>query len=105
MRETLKLYQRFAEETGDPVAASNLTLAHAMLQQHVQRREQTLTAAEAAKRLKIGKKKLYRLCQKGEIPHHRIGDRIRIRIEDLDELSQPPKEPVRRPRRRQTTWV
>ena len=101
MEETLALYKRFEAETGDPVAASNLTLAHAMLQQHERLREQTLTAAEAAQRLKVSEKKVYRLCKDGVIPHHRVGRAIRIRPEDLDALSQPEETK----HRRQTKWV
>ena len=100
MEETLALYKRFEAETGDPVAASNLTLAHAVLQQHGRVQDQMLTATEAARRLKVSEKKVYRLCKSGELPHHRVGNSIRIRPKDLDTLSQPEETGPRR-----TKWV
>ncbi len=103
MEETLALYKRFEAETGDPVAASNLTLAHAVLQQHERLQERALTVEEAARRLKVSEKKVYRLCKDGTIPHHRVGAAIRIRPEDLDALSQPEETGHRH--RRQTKWV
>jgi len=92
MNDTLKLYRRFHEETGDPVAASNLTLAHAMLQQHERQQEDALTAADAAKRLKVAVKKVYRLCEAGQIEHHRVGSAIRIQPEALDRFIRQSSE-------------
>ena len=97
------MYKRFEAETGNPVAAANLTLAHAMLQKQRQEQEQTLTAAEAAKRLKVSVKKVYRLCKEGVIPHHRVGDAIRIKPGDLDMLSRQSEETA--PARRRTKWL
>ena len=85
MDTTLTLYRRFEAETGDPVAASNLTLAHAMLQQQAS----VLTVPEAAARLKVSEKKIYRMCQAGEIDHYRVGDAIRIKPDALDDIKQP----------------
>jgi excisionase family DNA binding protein len=85
MDTTLALYRRFEAVTGDPVAASNLTLAHAMLQQQAS----VLTVPEAAARLKVSEKKIYRMCQAGEIDHYRVGDAIRIKPDALDDIKQP----------------
>ena len=76
--DTLILYERFHEKTGDPVAASNLTLAHALLSQQERAQERALTVSEAARRLKVGKKKVYALCDSGVLDHHRVGKSIRI---------------------------
>ncbi len=102
MEETLALYKHFEAETGDPVAASNLTLAHAVLQQHGRVQDQMLTATEVAQRLKVSEKKVYRLCKDGVIPHHRVGSSIRIRPEDLDALSRQSEETNHH---RGTKWV
>jgi excisionase family DNA binding protein len=85
MDTTLALYRRFEAVTGDPVAASNLTLAHAMLQQQAS----VLTVPEAAARLKVSEKKIYRMCQAGEIDHYHVGDAIRIKPDALDDIKQP----------------
>ena len=85
MDTTLALYKRFEAVTEDPVAASNLTLAHAMLQQQAS----VLTVPEAAARLKVSEKKIYRMCQAGEIDHYRVGDAIRIKPDALDDIKQP----------------
>jgi excisionase family DNA binding protein len=42
-----------------------------------------LTAAEVAERLRVCTETVYRLCKKGELPHVRIVDTIRIRPIDL----------------------
>ena len=84
MEATLALYRRFEAETGDPVAASNLTLAHAMLQQHERQQETAFTVAETAQRLKVSEKKVYRLCEAGDLIHHRVGRAIRIPVEAVD---------------------
>jgi excisionase family DNA binding protein len=76
--QTLAPYQRFHDETGNSIAASNLTLAHAMLAQQRVQHEIALTVAEAADRLKVSTKKVYQMVQAGEIPHNRVGDQIRI---------------------------
>lgn len=46
-----------------------------------------LRVREAAEELAVSAKVVYRLCESGDIPHHRIGvgrGSIRIRREDLD---------------------
>jgi excisionase family DNA binding protein len=89
------LYQRFHDETGNSVAASNLTLAHAMLAQQRVQHEIALTVAEAADRLKVSTKKVYQMVQAGEIPHNRVGNQIRILPSSLEELIRRPLGPRR----------
>jgi len=45
---------------------------------------QSLTVAAVAKRLGIGSKAVYRLCESGELPSHKLGKQIRIRSDDID---------------------
>jgi len=95
MNNTLDLYYRFHQETGDPVAASNLTLAHAMLAGQERQQEQALTVAEAAQRLKVSEKKVYRLCEEGLLDHHRVFHSIRITPTDLDRFIRQSAEESR----------
>ena len=95
--ETLALFNRFRDEAGDSVAASYLTLAHAMLVQQQGLREIALTVAEVADRLKVSAKKVYQMVEAGEIPHCRVGDQIRISPASLEDFIQQPSN-SRRPR-------
>jgi excisionase family DNA binding protein len=45
--------------------------------------ERLLTVAEVARRLRVCTETVYRLCRKGEFPHVRIVDSVRIRPADL----------------------
>ena len=80
--ETLTIFNRFRDECGDPVAASNLTLAHVMLQ--YQQAQHPLTVAETAKRLKVSEKTVRRLCKAGELVYTWVGRQIRILPESID---------------------
>jgi len=73
----LELYRRFYKETGDPVAASNLVVAHML-------RDEPLTVSEAAAKLKCSEKKVYRMCKAGQLTSQHIGRSIRITPESLD---------------------
>jgi len=42
-----------------------------------------LTVPEVAEYLKLSKSKMYRMVQRGQIPHVKIGRNVRIRREDL----------------------
>jgi len=53
-------------------------LGHTEYYQEVSNVNETLTAAEAAKFLKISKYTLYELVKKGELPAHHIGRQLRI---------------------------
>ena len=52
--------------------------------------ESVLTVAQAARRLNVSTKKIYRMCQAGEIVHCRVGDAIRITPGDLEDISPTP---------------
>jgi excisionase family DNA binding protein len=82
IQDTLDLFGEFQSIVGDPTVASNLTLAHAMLQQG--KPEPLLKVAEAAERLGVSRKKVCRLCKAGEIPYSWVGQTIRIKPSDLD---------------------
>lgn len=84
--ETLALYNHFHDETGNPLAASNLTLAHVMLMQNRTQHEIALTVEEVAQRLKVSPKKVYQMVKADEIPHSRIGGQIRIAPTAIDSL-------------------
>jgi excisionase family DNA binding protein len=55
----------------------------------LQQQASVLTAAQAASRLNVSTKKIYRMCQAGEIDHYRVGDAIRIKPDALDDIKQP----------------
>lgn len=93
-QQTLELYRQYQEETGDAIAASNLVLAHAMFAQQERQHEQALTVAEAARRLKISEKKVYRLCEAGDLTHHKVGRAIRIPPEAVDRFVRRSTEEV-----------
>ncbi|SDH35630.1 substrate-binding domain-containing protein [Desulfosporosinus hippei] len=64
----------------------------------------TLTAAEAAKILKVSKYTLYELVKRGEIPAHHIGRQLRIDPAVLDQylrgtlgINDPPPKPISTP--------
>jgi excisionase family DNA binding protein len=94
-QQTLELYHQYREETGDAVAASNLVLAHAMFAQQERKQEQAITVAEAARRLKISQKKVYRLCEAGDLTHHKVGRAIRIPPEAIDRFVRKSTEEVK----------
>ena len=99
-QQTLEFYQQYLRETGDPVAAANLVLAHAMFAQQERKQEQAITVAEAARRLKISEKKVYRLCEAGDLSHHKVGRAIRIPPEAIDTFVRRSTEEVASERRR-----
>lgn len=43
-----------------------------------------LTVNQAAARFNIGRRTIYRLVERGELAHHRVGSAIRIRPSDLE---------------------
>lgn len=82
---TIDLYRQYLAETGDPVAASNLVLAHAMLAGQERQYETAITVQEAARRLKLSAKTIYQMCESGTLGHQRVAGRsIRIQPSDLD---------------------
>jgi len=43
-----------------------------------------LTVTEVAERLRVARVTVYRLCERGALPHCRISNAIRVRPEDLE---------------------
>lgn len=61
------------------------------------RSEELLTVREAAKRLTISAKKLYRMAASDRVPHVRLGRSVRFRREDLERwIQQQTVHPLRR---------
>jgi excisionase family DNA binding protein len=75
------LYAEYLDHTGgDKAAAGCLTLA-AVLVEHgsaAPQSETALTVAEAAKHLNLSSKKVYQMCQMGELQSFRAGRARRI---------------------------
>jgi excisionase family DNA binding protein len=65
-------------------------------------RDQLLNVADVAERLGVCAATVYRLCERGDLPHVRIVNSIRVRRADLDALvaalaTGAPKAGRRRP--------
>lgn len=98
--------QDFAEAlhlaNGDRAAAANLVLASALRDCRppaatpaVADPDAALTVAEAAKRLAVAPNTVYRLVERGQLKHHRIGRTIRILPADIDEYQRLGTEATR----------
>ncbi len=88
-KQVQQLYAKYLDLTeGDKAAAASLTLADVMLEERESPVPESLTVAEAAKRLHISPFTLYDLCARGEIIHHRVGRAIRLRPADIDEYQR-----------------
>lgn len=99
------LYAEYLEHTGDKAAAASLTLA-ATLRECAPATPagvadpllpRSLTVAQAAKRLGVGADRVYDLCRRGEVAHHRLGKAIRILPEDLAAYEQQVVNASRQP--------
>ena len=53
-----------------------------------------MTLNETAKLLGVSRDFVYRLIGRGELPAHRVGERLRFRPEDLDAYLERNREPV-----------
>jgi excisionase family DNA binding protein len=85
-KQVQQLYVKYLEMTeGDKAAAASLALAEVMIEDRESPVAESLTIAEAAKRLHISSKTVYELCARGEIVHHRVSRAIRFRPEDIEE--------------------
>ena len=92
MQATLDLYEHFKTATGDAGAASNLTLAHAVMHNGgwAEREPEklagtALTVRQAAELLGVGERTVRDLIYSGKLKHHRIGrERGTIRILPCD---------------------
>jgi excisionase family DNA binding protein len=45
-----------------------------------------MTVDEAAERLRVRPVTVYRLCARGALPHLRVSNAIRLRVEDLEDF-------------------
>ena len=50
--------------------------------------EQSLTVPEVAKMLRMSRQTIYNMVKAGDIPHFRIGNKVRFNRVDLDALMQ-----------------
>jgi excisionase family DNA binding protein len=73
------LYQKYLSLTGEPAAAATLVLAEVMSASP----PSVLSVDEAAKKLGVGVKKVYELCQAGTLRSQKVGRHIRIQEEDI----------------------
>lgn len=60
------------------------------------RQPEWLNVKQAAKRLGVGEKKIYQLCDAGQLRHSKVGKQIRIAPDDLGEIAreQPKRDSV-----------
>ncbi|MGA2035805.1 MAG: helix-turn-helix domain-containing protein [Thermoguttaceae bacterium] len=80
---------------GDKTAAASLALADVMFEERESSIPDSLTVAEAAKRLRLAPNTVYDLCAQGEIIHHRVGRAIRLRPADIEEFRRRSTEESR----------
>jgi putative molybdopterin biosynthesis protein len=50
--------------------------------------EQSLTVPEVAKMLRMSRQTIYNMVKSGDIPHFRVGNKVRLNRADLDALMQ-----------------
>ena len=50
--------------------------------------EQSLTVLEVAKMLRMSRQTIYNMVKSGDIPHFRVGNKVRFNRADLDALMQ-----------------
>ena len=50
--------------------------------------EQSLTVPEVAKMLRMSRQTIYNMVKAGDIPHFRVGTKVRFNRADLDALMQ-----------------
>jgi len=88
-KQVQQLYEKYLKMTeGDKAAAASLALADVMFEERESPIPESLTVAEAAKRLHVAPNTVYGLCARGEINHHRIGRTIRLRPADIEEYQR-----------------
>ena len=51
--------------------------------------EQSLTVPEVAKLLRMSRQTIYNMVKAGDIPHFRVGTKVRFNRADIDALMQP----------------
>src|SRR4030095_2003697 len=52
------------------------------------KREPLLTCKALAARLRVSRATVYALCDRGELPHRRVSNAIRLRVEDLEAFTR-----------------
>jgi excisionase family DNA binding protein len=100
----IDLYNEYLQKTGgNKAAAASLTLTDVLLSQggltlpeSVPMSDDTLTIAEAARRLKVAPNTVYDLVARSELRHHRIGRTIRILAADIDLYQKQGTDAARR---------
>jgi putative molybdopterin biosynthesis protein len=50
--------------------------------------EQSLTVPEVAKMLRMSRQTIYNMVKAGDIPHFRVGNKVRFNRADIDALMQ-----------------
>jgi len=50
--------------------------------------EQSLTVPEVAKMLRMSRQTIYNMVKSGDIPHFRVGNKVRFNRADIDALMQ-----------------
>ena len=95
-KQVQQLYEKYLELTeGDKAAAASLALADVMFEEQESPIPESLTVAEAAKRLHVARNTVYELCARGEINHHRVGRTIRLCPADIEEYRRRSAEESR----------
>ena len=82
------LFAEYLDHTGgDKAAAASLTLAAVMVENGRSTPPPTsLTAEEAAARLKLNRKTIYGLCQRRALRCYRAGRHLRIPLEEIERI-------------------
>ncbi len=86
-----ELFTDFLSVTNDPVAASNLVIAQAIIGDG-KPAGATLDVKQAAAFLGVSLGTVYSLCNQEKIRHSRIGRLYRFKPEDLDEYAGDQKQ-------------
>jgi len=87
-------YNEYLKLTGgDKAAAASLTLAAALRDCQPAAAEPTppiraLTAAEAAKRLRVSPWTIYRLARIGKLPSYRAGSALRFTVDEIERFEK-----------------
>jgi excisionase family DNA binding protein len=101
---TWTIYRTYLDRTGDESVAASLTLADALQSQaerldaaNVHRTDPcSLTVRTAAERLTLSSKKVYQMCQSGQLRCFRAGRAMRIPLEEIERFESD-SQPIRTP--------
>jgi excisionase family DNA binding protein len=85
-------YNEYLKLTGgDKAAAASLTLAAVMMEGRSEAPAlpaTALTAAEAAKRLRVSPWTIYRLARTGKLPSYRAGSALRFTVDEIERFEK-----------------